>query len=66
LKEKEDPMVENVSVETPSGDHCERAMDVGVARLASENLTVFDGQVPVEIVADVAPVGADQEETAEV
>jgi hypothetical protein len=66
LKEKEDQMVENVPTETPSGDHCEGAMEVEVARIASKNLTASSGQGAAKTVAGVAPNGAEQEETAEV
>jgi hypothetical protein len=43
LKEKEEEMVENAPVETPSRDHPEVAMDLEIVKNASQNLTMFDG-----------------------
>jgi hypothetical protein len=43
LKEKEVPMVEEVPTETPSGDHRKIALDIDVAKIASENLTMAEG-----------------------
>jgi hypothetical protein len=43
LKEKEEEMVENALVETPSGDHPEAAMDLEILKNASQNLIMSDG-----------------------
>jgi hypothetical protein len=53
LKEKEDPMVEEVPTETPSGDHRKIAMDVDVAKIASKNLTPSEGRDTAETIASV-------------
>jgi hypothetical protein len=59
LKEKEEEMVENGPTENPLRDHCEGAVDVEIARIASENLTAFDGQGVAETVVVVIPNDAD-------
>jgi hypothetical protein len=43
LKEKEEQMVENAPVETPSRDHPEAVVDLEIVKIMSQNLTTSDG-----------------------
>jgi hypothetical protein len=62
LKEK----VEEVPIDTPSGEYREIAVDVEVAKIASENLTTSEGQDATETVAGVTHDDAEQEERVDV
>jgi hypothetical protein len=66
LNEKEEEMVENTPVETPSGDHLEADVDLEITKIASQNLTAFNGQGATKIIGELIPNDADEEERAEV
>jgi hypothetical protein len=59
-------MVENDLVETPFGDHLEPAVDLEIAKIASQNLTTSDGQGATRTIGDMTLNVADEEERAEV
>jgi hypothetical protein len=66
LKEKEEEMVANDPVKTPSGDHPKAVVDLEIVKIVSQNLTTFDGQGAEKTVARVTPDDANQEQRAEV
>jgi hypothetical protein len=66
LKEKEEEMVENAPMETPSRDHPKAIVDLEIMKIASQNLTMFDGQGATKAVIGVTPNDTDQEEGVKV
>jgi hypothetical protein len=57
-------MVEEVLTKTPSRDHHEIAVDTEVAKLASENLTAYEGHDTIETAACVTRDDAKEGERA--
>jgi hypothetical protein len=53
LKDKEGPVAEEVPTETLFGDHREIAVDVEIAKIASENLTMSEGEDAMEVIASM-------------
>jgi hypothetical protein len=65
-KEKEEKMVENVPIETPSEDHPEMDVNPEIVKIASQNLTPSDGQDAAKTIAGGTPNDTDREERVEV
>jgi hypothetical protein len=66
LKEKEDSVVNDAPVETPSGDHGEIAVYVEVTKIKNENLTASEGHDATETITGAIPDDTEQEKRAEV
>jgi hypothetical protein len=66
LKEKEDPVAEDVPSKTPLRDRHVIAMDVEVVKITNENLATSEGQDAAETIAIATPDDIEQEKRAEV